>query len=835
MASNKLQLIQLSDDPKKVSMFWAGYQNFTDKTLLPSNVFTAPSKNFFIPSKDKAVVRQGTKILGETPLSILNQPVIGHHKKFATVSGYVVEVRVTQASGDGSFDSMKVLFLNPSTLRYEWFTLQDLEENSAGKRYYFSEWWDDADNIGRLIGVNGSDHVITWTGGIAQISAVTSTTVSVASGTWFELGFRNGSGIVVNGTSYTIISGSDTGTLTLASTSGIVVDDIALDTLSVGVLEDPNGDRIIADYVETIKNHVCYGNFNSRTLWGSNAIAVDATAIITNVNTTTNDLVITNADNYSETVAHSIKIQIAVATPTTIRNYSGGTPTSNVPEYDNAVFGGTFNGPQRDVMVAVVLAGGNDVEVFLNGSSTGTFTMSAHDINSPITFGNGVELYWTAFPSGTHALNDGWAYTIGGQEQYQWYVDNVIQPSGPFNLSGGLTAFNVDFNWVTSSFTHDVGDFWIISLEPEVRDAYRNFYSSVTRKPAQGFKDTLLSNFWTMIVQEDVLYVNVASGKWIYLELILSADLLTEKINVQPLKSNNTLRAIHPYMVGHLGDYIGFVTTNKILKLIGRKKFLELPQSANISDPVRLDFLTLSFDNGSIEEWDDKWWIASPSEGRLLCYDTAKRYWQPPQEIPECAMLSVINLNINHLKIRKGFYFNGFQEENAGSSDYLIAHSDVRSITNTLFVDTNDNGSAFQVRMRTGYISYGSRWKTSEFTMTFIEGYMDSLFNINMTILAGIDGGEGSWTHVVVPKFYQGKNRAVLGGGELASHSLGSDSPVNTTYFREVYPKPPQEFYFMAIDLYCNDLDQSWSVISLATNAVPSRSNNQSLQNVQIE
>jgi hypothetical protein len=833
MASNRLQLQQLTDEPRKLSMNWAGYVNFTDKTLLPSNVLTFPTKNCFIPSRDKVVVRQGSKLLGEPPLSVTNKPIIGNHKKFATVSGYVVEVRVTQAFDADNFDIMEVLFLNPTTLRYEWFTLQDLEENSGGQRYYFTEWWDEAENIGRLIAVNGSHRAITWSGGIAQISAVTGSTVSIASGTWDALGFRNGAGITVNGTSYTILSGVSTNTLTLTTTSGISVGDIATDILSVGVLVDPEGNNINADYVETIKNHVCYGNFKNRTLWGSSAFDIVATAIVTNVHTSTNDLVITNADNYNETTAHSVKIQISKATPASTRDYSGSTPTSNVPEYDNAIFGGTFNGPIRDTMTAVVLSGGDDVNVFLNGSLLGTFTMSAHDVNSPITFGNGVELYWAPFPSGTHEPGDGWQYVIGGEEEYDWYVDNVLQTTGNL-LSDGLTAFNVDFSWITSSFTHAVGDFWVISLEPEVRDAYRNFYYSVpSRKPGQGFKVTLPSNFWTMIVQEDVLYVNVQSGKWIYLELILSADLLSEKVSVEPLKSNNTLRAIYPYMIGHFGDYIGFVTTNKILKLIGRKKFLQLPQSANLSDPVRLDFISCSFENGSMEEWDDKWFISSPNEQKLLCFDNAKKYWQPPQEIPECGMLSVVNLSTDFVNHRRGFYWNNSQEPSPGSSDYLIAHSDIRNLTNTLFVGTNDNGNAFQVRMRTGYLSYSSRWATSEYTMTFIEGYMQSLFNIHMTILAGIEGGEGMWTHLVVPKFYQGKDRSVLGGGSLASHELGSDTPFNKTYFREIYPKPPQEFYFAAIDLYCNDLDQTWSLLGVGMNAVDSRTNNESLLNVQ--
>ena len=90
----------------------------------------------------------------------------------------------------------------------------------------------------------------------------------------------------------------------------------------------------------------------------------------------------------------------------------------------------------------------------------------------------------------------------------------------------------------------------------------------------------LPSNFWTMDIQENVMYLNDARGNWSYLDLVLSADLLTETVIVQPLKQTTSSRALFPYMVGHFDNYISYVTENKTLDLIGRRKFLELPQGA---------------------------------------------------------------------------------------------------------------------------------------------------------------------------------------------------------------------------------------------------------------
>ena len=67
-------------------------------------------------------------------------------------------------------------------------------------------------------------------------------------------------------------------------------------------------------------------------------------------------------------------------------------------------------------------------------------------------------------------------------------------------------------------------------------------------------------------------------------------------------------------MIGYSDNEILFVTEDKRLDMIGRKKFVELPQVGYLSDDVKYDFLESSFTKGSIEFTDMRIFITSPRE-----------------------------------------------------------------------------------------------------------------------------------------------------------------------------------------------------------------------------
>lgn len=737
--------------------------------------------------------------------------------------------------------------------------------------WYFDEWFDtstDSSNslrLSRLVGANGNNIIASWTGGVAQITSfVVNTSVSIAPGrTWAELGFidpaNGGTGvIVINGVAHTASAGWATNTLSIPSTSGIAVNDLAFDQIQVKSVPT------VLDFPRTVQNHVIYGNFQSRTLYVSNAFNHPAFQSISAAQAFQNDLVLsglytgTGSHVYRVTiddVADNVNEQVFVPSgaggiddvrfdtsgytgPTGVRNvyklvvttdaemalnpaagvFLNGETITNASGTASAVVVSAQNAPALQNFLGLTNIVGNfenaDVVTGQTSGANGTmvsfkyfsrYNFYKNDtitrVNNILTSGSEIDnIQFTVGNSDSgHVAGDAYVLTleVGGVDTFQWQIDGGTPISTHISITGAPQNL---LNGVVISFVnttgHNLGDYWDISVNQEIKDAYVNFYYTLpARFPGEGAVIYVPSNFWTMAVQEDVMYVNTQHGQWTYLEFKLSSDLLSETIVVTPLKSESSNKVIWPYMIGYLDNNLVYVTENKTLDMIGRKKLVELPQIGNLSDPVKIDFITSSFLNGSIEFFDKKLWINSTKDGVMFCFDWIKKYWQPPQIVPENGTLSVYQNN-------------------------LISHSNLRNQTNTLFVGTNDNGSAFDVVMRFPYNSYGTRWQKKMFNMTFIEGYLIGAPEINYNILIDLNGCHGKPTHIVAPKVCVPPDRASLGKASLGTHGLGNDPQVQSTYFQELYKAPQKAFFFSAIELTCQTLDQQWGVLTVGLNPV---------------
>lgn len=363
-----------------------------------------------------------------------------------------------------------------------------------------------------------------------------------------------------------------------------------------------------------------------------------------------------------------------------------------------------------------------------------------------------------------------------------------------------------------SSINHTVGDFWEVTVNQEITKAWINFYYTVpTRRPFEGYIGLLPSNFWAEIQQENMMYVNDAHGAWSTIETKLAADLKSETILVEPLKATSQSKVIFPYMLGILDNNIIYVNTEKKLDMIGRKKFLELPQIGHLSDPVKLDFLEASFEDGGVESWDQKFWISSPKEGIMFCYDNAKKYWQPPKMFPEMGILSVVTDEFGR--------------------DTLIAHSNTKNQTFTMFSGASDNGNSYTVRARTPSNSLGNRWNSKSTTMSFIEGYITGSPKLIHKVYLEPSGCGGIFEHNVEPVVCVIPDRAPFGAGPFGSHSNGSDVFLEGSYFQEIYKSysPVLNYYFIALELECSASNHTWALLSMGVNSVGSVNNNKNL------
>jgi len=884
---------QITDRPASPQQLWGGYYNKKDETVLPPNVLTYPSINCFIPDEDIIVNRQGSLILGQAP-TISTYGIKGNKEKFTNAGGDDLELRVVT---DGTNDWVEVLYNNPADDVPTWYRIND-DANPmplGTHRYYFDEWFDtnldssQSFNLTRLIWVNGTTSVMSWTGSIATIVAVTATTLSIANGTtWASLGFQpvanGGSGYInVNGTLYQITAGWSTSTVTISgSTAGISVNDLAFDKVRTDVAET------IFDYVSVNKNYAHYGTFTSKNVYISNAFNKPSTSSIITSQAIQNDMILADNMSYTGTGSHIYRVTIDSINPAIESNeqiFSGtgantirfntssyDAPNNNLNVYSvKCVAEGafTFSGSPSivpklgDVLigsssgaqaqVAFLDSGGQDPAFILltpqtfEIGETITGTQGTYGTTSSVVmvrwfqfFANGVAFTpvgYSAFTAyqilptdasvdlgvddltidiesvGTQAnwkAGDTWTLSIqddpGNPDTFQWQIDKGTPVATGVVITGGNQTLNdgVRIKFI-SDRGHAVGDFWDIQVDQSITNAWVNFYQTVPqRKPGEGAIVKLSSNFWTMKPQEKEMYVNTQNGKWGIIDFILSSDLRSEKVDYEPLKQASQNKVIFPYMIASADNYLVYVTENKTLDFIGRRELIEMPQIGNLSDPVKKDFVAASFVNGSIKYWDKKLWITSPEDPIMMCYDWIKKYWQPPQVFQEAGILSIVG-------------------------DNLIAHSNIRNQTNTLFVGTNDNDTAFTTIISLPYNDYGDSWDSKIFNMDFCEGYMVGSPQITYKVLQDVGGCAGTVEHIISPKMCVPQNRASLGKGPFGSHGLGNDPTTPVNYFQEVYKHVNAPFYYAKIQLECSTKDQQWAIKSLGINATRNNVGNNKL------
>lgn len=836
-----------------------------------------------------------TAVVVSFVLNTVNSGMIGNRERFTNANGDEMEVRVRNSDDPNKKDIIEVLYRNPLTDVYQFW--QITENNNpiplGVHEYYFDEWFDTnlggiSLNLPRLVFVNGTNKIMSWTGGIAAIENITATTLILdPQYTWQGLGFidpsNGGSGnIVINGVVYTALATSNwnSNILELASTAGISVNDLAFDQIQIDSISVPNqltysnltGDFVVNETITgsvtgataviakddgeqleiynivgsfdttesitgatsgatadidgfvplNIKFDVCrqnkgymeYGDWDSRNLYGSNAFNKVSSAQITTRNAFQDDLVVTNGNKYTANFLTQIRYEIdsVIPLPTT----QAAVDSTSVSG-DDLVYSFDRNPITRTVITVTIDAVGtpDTFEWFINGVSqaSGVAITGGQQIllaAPPVDDG----LYITFGHTTGHTVGDTWTFTYGGQDTYRWYLNGVLQQEfQPVNISlydGQFPPSSGILGGVTmktnSTYNHQIGDYWVVTLNPPVTRAWTNFYYSVpARKPGEGFVIRLPSNFWTMAPQEEDMYVNTAHGEWLYITTILSSDLQTEEVRATPLKQAMRNKVLYPYLLGYLDNDLIYITEDKQLNMIGRRQFLEKPQVGNLSDPVELDFQALSFLKGRIKFFNNALFITSPTEGYMLWWDNIKQYWNPPQVIPEIGLLSSV-----------------------GTS--MISHSTLRNVTNTLFTGLNDNGQNYTVVIRTPYDAAGTRWRLKNGSMTFVEGYIIGAPLITMRVYLDMNGCKGVLTHPVAPVFCVPPNNAPIGEGSFGSHGLGNDQFTLSSYFREVYPYKPFEYYFAAMELECSTLDQNWSLLSMGINHAPSNKNNSQLK-----
>ena len=803
----------LYDTPTTIFQKFIGYFRHADKTTLPDNTLTYPSQNCFIPMKDKIVPRLGSTLLGAAYTANKNWPIIGHKKLYITAGGFSTEVRVTQSNDYNQNDIIEIFYPNPLTGVSQWYkisyyvwglvpsTYSNWSSVFPGvHRYYMDDWFDTnvnpskSFNIPRLIWTNGNPFIYSWSGGIAPIIDI------YQSGTSYYLTTSYGSMV------YAPLSGTAwiRGELVTGGTSGanaFVASTAVVNSFSVMKLIHVNGTFV----------------YNESITGGTSGAVATVTSFTPPPTTWASLGFIDNASSgeNSQIVINGTLFVVSTSFNTNSWLLASGTPPGiNVGDV-------AFTVPRADKTSAPIdVCRNNQNYMFYGNSNSRNYYMAnafGHDSVQTVSSSNA--LLNNLVVSGTYTGSGSHTYkvlitTAGAPDQFQWQIDGATPIATGVSVTGSAqtlsNGISVTFGTTTG---HLVGDYWLITVNQAVNSttvpAWANFYySTPARLPGEGYIYQLPSNFWAMEPQESQMYVNTQYGEWGYIETKLASNLLTESVVYTPLKQTSSSKVLYPYLIGHLDNSLIYISNNKKLDQISRQKFLELPQIGNLSNLVQLDFDELSFTNGSVEYWDKKFWMTSPIEGKMLCYDTLQKYWQPPQVIPQNGILSVV-----------------------GNS--LISHSNLLNQSFTLFnsIQNGDNGSAYTVVARTAYDSSGNRWGKKFSNTSFIEGYVDNAPDMYMNIYIDINGSSGIRSHLVKPVIDATPTTAPLGQGALGEHPLGSDVfDINTHFFEIDKSSIPisMQWRFLAMEMAVTALRHSYVWLTMGVNhAVDSAGNNE--------
>lgn len=877
---------------------WTGYFNYKDVTSLRPTDLAAGSKNIIIQDGAKLETRGGSRYFG-VPGTIgvntnaswtLAHRIHSHYDTFVNNQGTTMPFRVfysgTSAKGDVLEVWLPEFVAGVAQTTKKWYQVTPNAPATpilSTHKWYWAPWYDSLNTQNQLVFTYGTTQISAYSGGYAPVTSVTATTI-VTNGTWRSKGFIESpegvNSVVVNGVTYVLTSGDfSTNTITVASTTGISVNNVAFQSLTFDATTWGT-----ADVCSTINNQVYYIDWNQRNVflsWNRNRNAYlgtttylgtsgldDAVFSGTYTGTTTDtyvvsiDSVATGAQFYSGTGVNDASFVYSGYTGTGNNKYKvsivadqsitfSGTP-SIIPSVGDTLIGSTSkaigtvmfldSGGQDPVMIlktpqgfevgevitgtqgtygTTTSAGGQAwVQVFKNGSPytpTGYSTFVAYQF----LVGTTILIDGINFVVGTTNTGDNWVtqkpgdfyeLEVGSSDTYSWSKNGTnVGTLIPITGSAQTLSQGVSVAFVKKT-GHKLGDSWTMTAYQKVTRGWRDFtFTQPTRLPGEGFRLQLESNGWAMKPQESNMYINGQAGEYYEVLDNLSNDNKSETIVAKRLKTEPQKKALYPYLMNYNNNFMSIVSQEKTWDILGRQKFLELPQVKSLSDYIKYDFYPADWEDAEQTYGKRKQFFVLPREGKIFIYDEFTKYWHTPQEFAR--------------RIASIAWIDG----------EMVGHSYERNESYVIFsVERNDiDIYPLETNITTSYYDFGKRFNYKETASIVMDGFIEASPQINWKVNFGVGGCRGIEQGVVNPAVCYPIDTASLGKSGLGFHGFGN-SPTNViphyTYGKTFNNN---NYYLRNIELTCNSLDQRWSIVSLGHNVEYNTVVNSDLFNVQ--
>lgn len=422
------------------------------------------------------------------------------------------------------------------------------------------------------------------------------------------------------------------------------------------------------------------------------------------------------------------------------------------------------------------------------------------------TFGPTYTIDNFIFYNGSLQDGDTWEIdvTSGDSDTFSWSLNGVSQASNvPITGGAQLLSDGVSITFA-NLIGHSLGDKWTMTAYYEVIRGWTLFtYTQPNRLPGEGFTQLLDSNGWALKPQEDKMYTNAQAGHYYQTSIDLSADLLNETVTIKRLKSEPQNKVLFPYLLGYEKNQLAGISQDKTYDSLGRQELVELPQTKSISDEVRIDFETADWEDGDFLYAFRKMFFAVPRDNLMFIWDDYKQYWHSPMDFARrVGLISVVD-------------------------GVLVGHSYEKRESYELFTSTNDlDDFPIHTRMVFPYDSFGKRYYQKSSSAIGFEGYVLGNPEIHWMVNGEVGGCSGKPTDIIDPKVCIPEDTASLGKSSLGFHGLGNDPVPVTPHFFFIDTFTKINYYQRNMEVWCDSMDQRWSLISIGTDVDLSTENN---------
>lgn len=157
-------------------------------------------------------------------------------------------------------------------------------------------------------------------------------------------------------------------------------------------------------------------------------------------------------------------------------------------------------------------------------------------------------------------------------------------------------------------------------------------YTSPVRVVEEGARVILDAYPVGFAPQDDVMYISSGRDFWYQTKLTLSADLASQTFNVQRLKTVSSQGAQSQALITKIKNKVMFISNEPTMDELGLlQNILGTPQTRNLSDPIKLDFDSYDFTDGSIVYNKYFIYVAVPKQGLFRVYNLVTANWEAPQ------------------------------------------------------------------------------------------------------------------------------------------------------------------------------------------------------------